>query len=336
MDVTVEFPRYPTPCILLVCCLLFSFPVWSQVAAASPAVTYTDIVPADLLVSRSIVLNDPTFSDDELNQIQKAFQQIGIDAVAYFEKDVVLAGRDVTAAFVEYFTSRQIRYLLIVEKTERGYRLTGALFNQKSSLFDPAPLWRVENARLGELLQVVFQDSWRSQKKRNFLVAEFPETDIRVNPIKGNRQQFYAIDLKVDLLAVPRSGDEVADKELEEFFKTNYPLKYKLTAPNADERELRRQGFAYILCYVHTRGIAARELLGYDMTKGETAYASISFSDGQLQLKTIPADAEVYKYYFRHIDNGNVFLGTKWDADITWMDALRNHILGFKNEAKIN
>ena len=165
---------------------------------------------------------------------------------------------------------------------------------------------------------------------------ESPERDIIVDPFKGSRQEFYAIDLKIDNLAVPKFGNEKQDKELEQFFQSNYPFQYKMTEVGMDEQELRRKGFSYVLCYVHTRGKAAREILGYDMTKGETAYASITFPAGQLQLKTIPSEKIVYKFYFRHIGNGNVFFGTKWDADVNWQDALRNHVLGFKSELKIN
>jgi transposase len=34
----------------------------------------------------------------------------------------------------------------------------------------------------------------------------------------------------------------------------------------------------------------------------------------------------VYKFYFKHIDSGNMFLGTKWDADLTWQQALINQL----------
>jgi hypothetical protein len=91
-----------------------------------------------------------------------------------------------------------------------------------------------------------------------------------------------------------------------------------------------------VLCFVHTRGQAAKEALGYDLSKGEKSYASITYPEGQLQLKILPKEEVVYKFYFRHIDNGNVFLGTKWDADTAWLDALRNHVMGFRQEAKIN
>ncbi len=316
--------------------LLLSNNLFSQTHATS-GLSFTETVPPDLLASRSVVLHDYTFLQSELEEIQRAFQQIGIDAVAYFETDVVMAGKDVTKAFGEYFASRQIKYLIFFEKSTTGFQLVTVAFDPKNGLFDGTlPAWRIEKDRLNELLRTAFQDSWRSQKKQNFLVNEFPETDISVNPMPGSRQEFYAIDLKVDNLAVPKFGNETMDHELEQFFQNNYPLKYKITENGADEKELKKQGFLYVLCFVHTRGKAAREILGYDMTRSESAYASIAFPNGQLQLKTIPADTEVYKFYFRHIGNGNIFLGTKWDADVDWLDALRNHVMGFKLETKIN
>ncbi len=322
--------------LLFLFALLSSFTGFTQGPIPSN-LQLTELAPTDILASRAVVLHDYSFKDSELNEIQRAFQQIGIDAVAYFETEVVMAGKDVTKAFAEYFVTRQIRYLIFFEKMTTGYRFTAVLFDQKSGLFDVAqPAWRESHERLSELLRKVFQDSWRNQKKQNYLINESPEKDITVDPFKGNRQQFYAIDLKVDYLAVPKFGNETMDKELEQFFQANYPFKFKITEAGADEQALRSEGFLYVLCFIHTRGKSAREILGYDMTKSESAYASITFPAGQLQLKTIPSETEIYKFYFRHISNGGVFFGSKWDADITWQDALRNHVLGFKSELKIN
>ena len=322
--------------LLFLFTMLLGRPVLAQ-NLASTQLNLIENPSNDLLASRAIVIHDYIFTQSELQEIQKAFQQIGIDAVAYFQEDIVMAGKDVTKAFAEYFVSRQVKYLLVLEKSLNGFQFIAIPFNQKSSLFDVGALaWSVKNERLKDLLLTVFQDSWRSQKKQNLLVNEFPEADLKVDPIKGNRQEFYAIDLKVDYLAVPKFGNESMDKELGQLFQDIYPLKYKITDAGVDEQELRRQGFQYVMCFVHTRGKAAREILGYDISKPETAYASITFPAGQLQLKTIPEETEIYKFYFRHIDNGNVFLGTKWDADIRWQDALRNHLIGFKVEARIN
>jgi hypothetical protein len=117
----------------------------------------------------------------------------------------------------------------------------------------------------------------------------------------------------------------------------NYPLKYKITEPGISEQELRKKGSMYVLCYVYSRGSVAKKLLGYDNSKSETALVSMMYPDnGQPQLKNIPAEAFVYKFYIKHIDSGNVFLGTKWDADTTWDQALKNQIRGFKTELKLN
>lgn len=293
--------------------------------------------PANLLSSRAVALYDYTLTSAELAEFQRGFQRIGIDAIAYFTKDVVIAGKDPLKAYSEYFEERQISFLLLLERGSYGYRFTAMPYNHKPSLVDAGqPAWQVSQPKINELLTNIIQDAWRSQKKSNYLINESPETDIAVDVVKGRRQEFYAIDLKIDNLAVPKFGNETMDAALEQFFSETYPLKYKVVDAGSDEQALRRQGFLYILCFVHTRGEAAKEVLGYDMSKGEKSYASIAYPEGQLQLKILAKDEVIYKFYFRHIDNGNVFLGTKWDADIQWLDALRNHVLGFKQEAKIN
>jgi hypothetical protein len=71
------------------------------------------------------------------------------------------------------------------------------------------------------------------------------------------------------------------------------------------------------------------------MTKAASAIASVTYDGGQPQLKNIPSNTPVYKVYFKHIDSGNVFLGTKWDADLTLEQAILNQIRAFKAEFKI-
>jgi hypothetical protein len=308
-------------------------------SAQSPLsrLSLTETPPENLLSKRSVVLYDYTLQSEELNEMQRSFQKIGIDAIAYFQTDVVLAGKDITAAFAEYFVSRQVSFLVFLEKSESGYQFTTSAFNQKADLFPNGQAgWQLKNKKISDLMTNIWQDAWRSQKKANYLINDLPETDITVDAIRGNRQEFYAVDLKVDNLAVMKFGDEAMDKELESFFLANYPLRYKIVEANSNEQELRSKGFLYVLCFVHTRGIAAKEVLGYDLSKGEKSYASITFPEGQLKLKILRPDQSVYKFYFRHIDNGHIFLGTKWDADIEWLDALRNHVIGFKQEVKIN
>ncbi|HEY3402807.1 MAG TPA: hypothetical protein VGK59_05425 [Ohtaekwangia sp.] len=294
-------------------------------------------LPEKLLSTRTAVFHSYTFTPKELNDAQGYFQRSGIDALVYFETDRLIANADVTRTFSDYLLKREIANLIFLEKTESDYRIVITLFNGKESVVDPKQnAWTVSNTVFTEILKTVYRTTANQLKKQNMLVNDVPETDIQVNPILGKRNEFFAMDLKVDMLSVPKTGDPVIDQQLDEYFKANYPLKYKLTEPGLSDKELRKQGYLYVLRFIHTRGIAARELLGYNMTKSESALASVTYPNGQSVLKNIPSNTVIYKAYFKHIDSGNVFLGTKWDADISWDAALRNHIQGLKLEFRLN
>jgi hypothetical protein len=142
--------------------------------------------------------------------------------------------------------------------------------------------------------------------------------------------------MKVDLVAIPKFGVEALDRELEQIVSINFPFKYKLTEPGTPEKELRKQGMFYVMSFIATRAKVAQELLGYNTSKSESAVVSVTYPNGQQQLRNIPANTVVYKVYFKHIDSGNVFLGTKWDADVSWQNALLNQIYGMKTELRLN
>jgi len=293
-------------------------------------------LPEKLLSTRSAVFHDYTFTEKELKEAQEYFQRTGIDAMAYFELDMLTASVDITKAFSDYLIKREITNILFLEKNETGYRLSITTFNDKNTVVDPNQnAWSVSNRVWTEVLKSIYRSA-SSLKKLNLLINDFPEENIAINPIIGRRNEFFGVDMKVDPVAIPKFGNEAMDKQLEEIFKNNYPLKYKLTEPGLTEKELRKQGYLYIMCIVHARGSVAKKLLGYDMTKAESALVSVTYSDNQSQLKNFPSNTTVYKIYFKHIESGNVFLGNKWDADLTWEQALYNHLKGMKTELRIN
>jgi hypothetical protein len=293
-------------------------------------------LPDKLLSTRTVVFYDFTLTDKETLDMQQSLQRTGVDAVAYFELDMLMAGKDVTRAFSDYLNKREVINLLFVEKSEEGFRIITTAYNGKETVIDKQQgAWSRSNSNLNEVLKELYRAS-SSQKKQNLLINETPETGLKINPILGNRNEFYAIDLKVDPLAVPKTGDEPTDKELEEIFKMYYPLKFKMTEPGTPEKELRKQGNLYVVCFIRARGVVAKDLLGYDMSKSESALVSVTYPDNQQQLKSIGSNTPVYKFYFKHIDSGNVFFGTKWDADLTWQQALINQIKGMKAELRLN
>jgi len=293
-------------------------------------------LPDKLLSTRSVVFYDYTLKEKEIKDMQQSFQRTGVDAVAYFELDMLMAGKDVTKAFGDYLNKREVTNLMFVQKGEGGFRIIATAYNAKETVIDKQQAaWSRSNSNLNEALKELYRES-SSQRKQNLLINETPETGLKINPILGNRNEFYAIDLKVDPLAVPKTGDELTDRELEEIFKLYYPLKYKMTDPGTPEKELRKQGLLYVVCFVRTRGVVAKDLLGYDMSKSESALLSVTYPDNQQQMKNIGSNTPIYKFYFKHIDSGNVFFGTKWDADLTWQQALINQIKGMKAELRLN
>ncbi len=292
-------------------------------------------LPEKLLSTRTVVFYSPTFTEKELQKIQLSFQQTGIDAIAYYDLDKVVAGPDVSNALAEYLNKRDITNLVIFLKEPKRFRVAITTYNTKETFVEKNQYsWTLENRVLTDLLQDIYLTASATLKNENLLIIDVVENDLPIEVIKGRRQDFFAMDLKVDKLAVPKFGNEVQDKKLAEIFK-EYPYKYELTEPGISEQELRKQGFYYVLSFVHSRGIVARQLLDYDNSKGENAIVSVTYPNGEAQLKNYAAEQKVYKFYFKHIDSGSVFLGTKWDGDLTWEQALRNQLMGFKKELGI-
>jgi hypothetical protein len=295
------------------------------------------VLPQNLLTTKTAVFYPYTMTMKELGQAQHYFQRSGIDAVAYFETDLLMAGRDVSVNMAQYLNGREIANLIVLQKSEGLYKMTLFEYNRKANFIEAdAPTWVGQHRLLEELLKTLYlTTSNGGLKKENYLINDVPETGFAINAIEGRRNEFYAIDLKVDPLAVPKFGDEVLDKELEEIMKA-YPFKYTLTDAGLSEAELRKQGYLFVLRFVKARARVAKQVLGYDVTKAESAIVSISYTGEQPELRNISVNADVYKYYFKHIDSGNVYLGTKWDADENWQQAIVNQLRGMKIELKIN
>jgi len=97
---------------------------------------------------------------------------------------------------------------------------------------------------------------------------------------------------------------------------------------------LGNRGFRTVLRFVHTRGSVAKEILGYDLSQLANSLSTVYFVNGEADIKTIPANQTIYKFYVKHIEYGNIFLGKGWDADITWQDALKNHLQAMRESLK--
>lgn len=292
-------------------------------------------VPTDLLAKRTCVFYASDMKVEQLEKIQKSFQNSGIDAVAYFKTELVFAGREVTQKVTEFLNKREISFIALISRSSKGFSFLITPFNGNSTIVDEGQkAWAINYPDLNEALLIIYRTAINNQPNKNLLINSYPETNFPISVIDGRRSDFFAIDLKVDHLAVPWFQNAESDSLLVKLFKDYYPFTYAMTEPGQDKKELRSKGFHYELCLVHTEGGIAREILGYPPS-GESAITSVTYPNGDVKLKTIPSETPVYKFYFKHLESGNVFLGTKWDADVTWDSALRNHIKGFRAELKI-
>lgn len=291
-------------------------------------------LPEKLLSSKSAVFYPYTMTTKELEQIQKGFQRIGIDAVIYYENDLVASGRDVSVNLAEQLNNREISYLVYLQKGSE-FVMHIMDYNKKANLVEQdQSVFVIRSNALDVLLQSLYLTAANSLKNANYLINDYPEYGAPVKAIDGRRNEFFAIDLKVDALAVPKFGDEAMDSALEEIMKL-YPYKYQLTDANLSEADLRKKGFLYVLRFVCARNKVAGSVLDYNMSKSQSSIVSMAYLEGPPEIKNISADATVYKFYFKHLESRNVFLGTKWDADISWQQALLNQLRGFKMEFRI-
>ncbi len=317
---------------VFVCRAQFSVEESELMARMAPKNT----IPAELVSARSVVVYQNTYTPKELQEAHTFFQQTGIDAVAYFDVARLLAGHESRKAYSANLLARGIKYLILFQKNEKGHRFIFCPFNGKPDFVENNSLvWQQENASLNELLKTVYRFAVSNLKKTNFLINDLPETDLTVNVFKGRINQNFSLQVKTFKTAIPRFGNTVADAELEAYLKENFPVKYELVDPQADEVALSAKGFRTILRYVHTRGLLAQEILGFDMTQQARSLPSAIVVNNEIQIKTILAEQPVYKFFFKNLEYGDLFLGTKWDADVTWQDALRNHIEALKLNQQI-
>ena len=297
----------------------------------------TGPIPEGLLATKTIALYDPAFTDKELNQIQTGFERTGIDAVIYHPIDLPFSNTDVQKVFADYLLKREIKYMAFLQKKGGGFEFTFTAFNKNNTIITPGQAcWKMTGNSIGEVSMDIYRTALNNQKRENMLVNPLPDYDLTLRFIKGTRGEYFAVDLKIDKLAIIKTGDAEVDSTLQQIFKDHYPFAHHFFEPGTEENDIRAKGFLFLLCSIHTRGLAAMELLGYNISKAGSAVASVSYPNGEMQLKTIDANESVYKFYFKQLQNGNVYLGTRWDADTDWEQALLNQIKGLKKELRVN
>lgn len=296
---------------------------------------YGTDLPPYLLAARSVVIFQNTYTLQELETVQKYFQQAGIDAVAYLDIQQVLAGVDVSRLFAGYFNTRRIPILILLRKSEKGYECIVTEFSGTPLFTDKSKIsWKQASPSLTELLQTIYRFCVSTLKRKNYLINDLPETNIDVVNFAPKHIDRFSLEVKTFKTAIPKFGTDVDDSQLASYLKENLPAKFDLVDPTLSDAELAQRGYRTVLRYVHTRGDLARQILGYEPAPPTTSLATTYFSEGESKIKTIPSKKIVYKFYFKNLEYGDMYVGKKWDADETWQEALKNHIDGLRADFK--
>ncbi|WP_420580310.1 hypothetical protein [Reichenbachiella sp.] len=329
-------------------------------------------LPKYLLSRKSVVLvsvprskNDPNLRADWKllsRTVHKAFKKMKIDAVAYYYLDDMFASPDANESFAKEMEKREIKYIIVLEQSAsnlagvESYRISISGFNDKPSFIsERQKAWQTQGPDLEVLLSEMRKDVIRAEMEReNYLIPDIPEffTDAKI--LKGKRIPTYAMDLKVDKLVVPRfqkyimedssALDAVAlskiaaynaeverkNKRLEEIM-LDYPLGYEFSETSSDI-DIYNQGHQFVLLMMQGSGKTIKEMLNYEIEPYETDYVTIRAGS---TLNTLPVDAVVYKYYVKHVYTQDAYLGSRWDADLTWEQALQNFIFHMKDILKV-
>ncbi|UXX80564.1 hypothetical protein N7E81_05555 [Reichenbachiella carrageenanivorans] len=329
-------------------------------------------LPKYLLSRKSVVFvsvprsqKDPNVREDWKGlsaKVHNAFRQMKIDAVAYYYLDDVFASPDVSESFAREMTEREIKYIIVLEqspKNEAGvesFKITLSAYNDAPTFIsEKQKAWQTEGPVLDVILSEMRKDVYRAEMElENYLILDIPEFFNDTQIIKGRRIPTYALDLKVDKLVVPKfqkyimedsaaldaaTRQKIAAYNLEvdrknerliEIMK-DYPLDYVLFDSSNDD-DIYNAGYQFSLLTIHGTGKTVKQILNFDTDPYETDYVTIQASSA---LNTLPVDAVVYKYYVKHVYTKDVYLGSRWDADLTWEQALKNFIFHMKDILKV-
>lgn len=328
--------------------------------------TGSNTIPKNLQQTKTIVIISIHEDTDNIRTGWKSLaeeahyfvKKLAIDAVLYFYIDDLVAGFDVQKAVSKQMVDRDIKNILMLSKDKVNGRdqFIGVLtaFNQQPTFITHNQIaWKSQTSDL----EILFRNLARAIDNadlsiENLLIIDSPEYFHNVDIIRGGRFESFNTDLRIDRLAVPKFTDlpvpensnsqstmDMVNLIVEENqnnlrrnsqlerLMLNYPYKYEIVPYEYDEKKLLTKGFQFVLMRINSSGRKVREMLGYEISQDIDELVTIREKDqNEVEVKSIPIDAMVYKYYVKHINSGDIYLGEQWDGDDNWQDAFDNHM----------
>jgi len=316
---------------------------------------YVDRLPTNLTSEKSIgVLIADTRDQAEQLAItaHPTFAKAGVDVVSYYHVDDLFAGKILSKPLADEFMKREIIQLIFLIKKSTGYRVVITPFAKNGDFVKHGKkAWQMESNQLSDIVDQLYRMSV-SLERRNFLVSDAPEFGRFGHKVAGRRYEAYKPDLKTEKLAIPlelaitlpeefqsKPGYEVVQNAIAEHNQqlaernqqiknafVNYPYPHVFIEEVLTEKQLRDKGYYYVLDNVHITSNVIRNVLKYEKKQGVTDYIVVRMNEGKGEVVRINGDAPVYKFYVRNIPSDTYYLGAKWDADLTLLSSLNNHV----------
>lgn len=292
----------------------------------------TDRLPKGLLSGKSIVIHAYPKAPEQYKEqaaiLQPAFQKAGVDAVAHYLFEDIFSGKEVIAAYREQINSREVDFViyyiagreheLIIMPFSEGFFTDGA--------------FHMKNRNQEQLLDNLYLKTARSdQEKLNLLVLDVPAYTNYPKIIQGRRGEFYDLNMKSGKVAIPKTEDSLFNKAIDTIMAAHYPYQYGFVEAGSSDADLRKEGYRFIMYAVYASGRSVKKYLEYDTSPKESAYASVVEKNGETEVKTIDINNPVYKFYIKHVQSDDVYLGKHYDADEEWHVALKNYIYNLRN-----
>jgi len=273
----------------------------------------------------------------------------------------------VQLAIAAQLNAREVTNILLLSKDKIDGRdqYIGVLtaYNQRPNFIsNNQPAWKSQTTDL----EILFRNLARAidladLTNENLLIIDYPEFFRGVDIIRGKRFETINTDLRIDGLAIPKfmdlpvpknTGSKSSEKLIQlineenaknlvrnaqlEQMTADYKYKYGIVPYEYDEKKLSSQGYQFVLMRVNSSGENVRKLLGYEINDDVDALITVKKDkDDNVTVKSIPIDGMVYKYYVKHINSGDIYLGEQWDGDDNWQDAFNNHLTAVIERLKV-
>ncbi len=263
----------------------------------------------------------------EMAQVfHQALVDLHIDAVVYYRWRDLNSGFDASNSYIQALADREANQFIILEVQAGSYQIYIIPSNTEGQeLFSAdGQAWHISGSTLENATENLTQIVNRSGLEiANFLISESPEFFVDTPIFKKNRFESFQPDLKLDKLAVPLfdgldPGDtnSLADQEIQVICNNQYPFKYEIVGAEMDEDLMKKAGFQYVLRYLYAEESTLLTLLDYEF-HSETP------------------NTFGYKFYFKHLITGDIYLGDNWDSRPTWQESLNVHLQSMKRALKV-